>query len=84
MRPLTYRYGDIIAPHISSDEPLAIQDQHFIHRILDGAPQTDGAAGLAVVAIVEAIRELIRQNRPVSVAYPGGRILTPNLAELPA
>jgi predicted dehydrogenase len=84
-RPMAYRYGDIIAPHISSDEPLAVQDQHFIHRILDGAPpETDGTTGLAVVAIVEAIRESIRQNRPVSVAYPGGRILTPNMAESPA
>ena len=83
-RPLTYRYGDIIAPHISTDEPLAVQDQHFIHRILDGAPpETDGTTGLAVVAIVEAIRESIRQDRRVAVAYPAGGQRTRILVESP-
>jgi predicted dehydrogenase len=84
-RPLTYRYGDIVAPHISTDEPLVVQDEHFIHCILEGTtPETDGATGLAVVAIVEAIRESIRQNRPAPVAYPGGGLRTRDLAESPA
>lgn len=55
-RPLTYRYGDIVVPHIASDEPLAVQDQHFIDSILEGGkPETDGENGLAVVATLEAI-----------------------------
>jgi len=84
-RPLTYRYGDIIAPHIKDDEPLAVQDEHFIHRILDRAPpDTDGETGLAVVAILEAIRESIRQNRCIRIAYPGGRGRMRSVAASPA
>ena len=35
-RPALYRYGDIVAPHIRSDEPLALQDRHFTDCILTG------------------------------------------------
>jgi predicted dehydrogenase len=84
-RPLTYRYGDMIAPHIGGDEPLAVQDEHFVHRILDGAPpETDGAAGLAVVAILESIEESIRQNRRTPVAYPRAPEWVRSLADAPS
>src|SRR5205807_2337423 len=40
-RPQTYRYGDITVPHIPADEPLALQDQHFVESILlRTTPQT--------------------------------------------
>ena len=69
-RPLTYRYGDIIIPHIRADEPLAVQDQHFVNSILSRTtPQTDGRNGAAVVAVLEAIEASMRRNARVLVNY---------------
>lgn len=84
-RRLTYRYGDIIAPHIADDEPLAVQDRHFVHRILDRrTPETDGATGLIVVAILEAIEQSIQQRRPVTIVYPTEHRAVDSLARVPA
>jgi predicted dehydrogenase len=64
--PLSYRYGDIVVPYISPDEPLAVQDRHFIDCIATGArPLTDGENGLAVVEALEAAELSRRLGRPV-------------------
>jgi len=64
--PMSYRYGDIVVPFIASDEPLAVQDRHFIECIGSGArPETDGANGLAVVETLEAAELSRRLGRPV-------------------
>jgi len=64
--PTSYRYGDIVVPFIASDEPLAVQDRHFIECIGSGAqPLTDGANGLAVVETLEAAELSRRLGRPV-------------------
>ena len=69
-RPLTYRYGDIIVPHIRPDEPLAVQDQHFINSIIAGTrPETDGECGLAVVSALEAIATSMQQNKRIPISY---------------
>jgi predicted dehydrogenase len=69
---VTYRYGDIIVPHIRADEPLALQDQHFVDSILSRTrPQTDGQSGAAVVAVLEAIEASMRGNVRVPVNYCG-------------
>jgi predicted dehydrogenase len=52
---LSYRTGDIVSPKISGSEPLYVEASHFIECLETGArPITDGAAGLAVVASLEA------------------------------
>jgi predicted dehydrogenase len=80
-RPLTYRYGDIVVPHIRSDEPLAVQDQHFVNRVIDGAPpETDGLSGLSVVAVLEAIERSVQQNRHMPINYPAPESLGQVLA----
>ncbi len=67
--PLSYRYGDIVVPFISPDEPLAVQNQHFIECIATGSrPLTDGANGLAVVEALEAAELSRRLGRPVLLA----------------
>jgi predicted dehydrogenase len=67
--PLSYRYGDIVVPFISPDEPLAVQDRHFIECIATGSrPLTDGANGLAVVEALEAAELSRRLGRPVLLA----------------
>lgn len=68
---LSYRYGDITAPPISSVEPLRLECEHFLHCIRTGErPRSDGRDGLEVVRILEAatrsllnggMRERIRQ-----------------------
>ena len=53
--PFTYRFGDIVSPHIDFPEPLHVEDSHFITCIRDGAePATDGRNGGAVIAVLEA------------------------------
>jgi predicted dehydrogenase len=64
--PMSYRYGDIVVPFVSPDEPLALQDRHFFDCIASGArPLTDGANGLAVVEALEAAELSRRLGRPV-------------------
>jgi predicted dehydrogenase len=64
--PMLYRYGDILVPFVSPDEPLAVQDRHFLDCITNGTcPLTDGANGLAVVETLEAAELSRRLGRPV-------------------
>jgi predicted dehydrogenase len=53
--PMSYRYGGIFSPYVPIQEPLRVQDEHFVECVLSGRqPRTDGASGLAVVRILEA------------------------------
>jgi predicted dehydrogenase len=64
--PMSYRYGDITSPYVSSDEPLGIQDAHFALCVLtETIPNTDGACGLAVVEVLEAAQSSLQLQRPV-------------------
>jgi predicted dehydrogenase len=64
--PMSYRYGDILAPFLAPDEPLSVQDRHFVECARTGAtPLTDGANGLAVVEVLEAAQVSLRLGRPV-------------------
>jgi hypothetical protein len=64
--PTSYRYGDIVVPFVAADEPLAVQDKHFVDCMATGVqPLTDGANGLAVVETLEAAELSRRLGRPV-------------------
>jgi predicted dehydrogenase len=66
--PMNYRYGDIISPYIPFEEPLALQDAHFIQCIRDGTcPRTDGASGMAVVRVLEAASAALVLGREVEL-----------------
>jgi len=68
-RPPTYRDGDMIAPHIGPDEPLAVQDKHFIDSIRTHTePESSWTTGLAIVAVLEALQASMLQRRLVRVA----------------
>jgi predicted dehydrogenase len=70
--PMSYRYGDIVVPYVAADEPLALQDAHFVACINDGAtPLTGGDDGLAVVEVLEAAQLSRRLGRPVLVEELG-------------
>ena len=64
--PMSYRYGDIVVPFISPDEPLAVQDRHFIDCVATGAhPLSDGEDGVSVVEALEAAEFSRKLGRPV-------------------
>jgi predicted dehydrogenase len=64
--PTSYRYGDIISPFVPADEPLAVQESHFIDCIATGGRcRTDGRNGLAVVEVLEAAQMSLRTGRPM-------------------
>jgi predicted dehydrogenase len=67
--PMSYRYGDIVVPFISPDEPLAVQDRHFIDCVTTGArPLSDGEDGVSVVEALEAAEFSRKLGRPVLLA----------------
>jgi predicted dehydrogenase len=54
--PISYRYGDIVSPHIAGQEPLVLEDQHFVDCVRSKErPTSDGTAGLAVISVLDAI-----------------------------
>jgi len=59
----------MIAPHIRPDEPLAVQDKHFIDSIrAHTEPETSWTTGLAIVAVLEALQKSMLQRRLVHVS----------------
>jgi predicted dehydrogenase len=53
--PVSYRTGDIISPYIPFQEPLLLQDEHFVDCIRTGCPsRTPGRRGLDVVRVLAA------------------------------
>lgn len=64
-----YRTGDMWAPQIPVTEALHVEARHFVQCIADGrTPDTDGAAGLRVVRLLEAATASMAQHgRPVAI-----------------
>jgi predicted dehydrogenase len=66
--PMSYRHGAIVSPFIKFEEPLRIEDRHFVDCILEGkTPNTDGENGLAVLEVLEAATTSLRDGYPVHV-----------------
>ncbi len=66
--PMSYQYGDIVSPYLEVSEPLTVEDQHFVDCVLNRTqPRTDGANGLAVVAVLEAAQRSVRERRAVRI-----------------
>lgn len=66
--PMSYRYGGIVSPYIAFTEPLSNEDRHFLDCIRTGhTPRTDGYAGLAVVRLLEAANQALREQRVISL-----------------
>lgn len=70
---LSYRYGDIVSPHIHWMEPLAVECQHFLDSIWSGEPpRSDGHNGLRIVRLLQAMQD--------SLLAGGATIALPPLA----
>jgi predicted dehydrogenase len=58
------RSGDIFSPRIPNLEPLRIECEHFVDCVRTGAtPRSDGASGLRVVRVLEALQESLAGAR---------------------
>jgi predicted dehydrogenase len=63
------RSGDIWSPRISNVEPLRTEMQHFVDCIRTGTtPISDGAAGLRVVRVLEALQQSLDATRRAGLA----------------
>jgi predicted dehydrogenase len=52
------RSGDIWSPRIPAVEPLRVECEHFVDCVRDGTtPRSDGASGLRVVRVLEALQQ---------------------------
>ncbi len=52
------RSGETFSPRIPNREPLRLECEHFIECVRTGArPRSDGASGLRVVRVLEALQE---------------------------
>ena len=59
----TYRVGDVISPRLDVVEPLRVECKHFIDCIVEGkTPRTNGDAGVAVVQVLEAATQSMREG----------------------
>lgn len=65
---VAYRIGATTSPVLPVEEPLAVQDRHFVRSALRGTrPRTDGRNGLAVVEVLEALQLALREGRRVTL-----------------
>lgn len=69
---LSYRHGQVTIPYITWQEPLRLECEHFAECVRSGAdPRTDALQGMAVVSVLEAASESLRNaGRRVDVAMP--------------
>ena len=66
--PMSYRYGEVVAPYLVFNEPLLLEGQHFVDCIVNGMqPLTDAANGLAVVEVLEAAQLSMKERREVFI-----------------
>jgi len=57
--PLTYRSGDIVSPYVPFDEPLAVEDRHFVECVRE--KQTPRVSGESAKAALDLAFEITRQ-----------------------
>ena len=63
------RSGDIWSPRLPNLEPLRIECEHFVRSVRDGTPPiSDGAAGLRVVRVLEALQHSLDASRREGVS----------------
>ena len=69
MPPMSYRYGEVVAPYLTVNEPLALEDEHFVDCVLTGmTPLTDADNGVAVVEVLEAAEVSKVEHRIVTIS----------------
>ncbi len=66
---VSYRSGDMWAPHLATTEALKTEAAHFIDCVINNRkPQTDGEMGLRIVKILEAANQsMAKRGQPVQI-----------------
>jgi len=68
--PVSYRTGDIISPYVPFNEPLLVQDEHFVDCVRTGRrPRTPGERGLDIVKVLAAT-DLVGQRKSSTLPLP--------------
>ena len=58
-----YHYGSVVSPYIHHDEPLRLECLHFVDCVEQRKrPLTDGENGLAVVRVIQAAQQSLREG----------------------
>ncbi len=66
--PMSYRYGGISSPYIEFEEPLLVQNRHFLECMTTGTSPLSGADdGLAVVRVLEAAQHSLTTGQTAEV-----------------
>jgi predicted dehydrogenase len=67
---VSYRSGDMRAPHFDIAEALGVEVKHFVECVTKAArPITDGEAGLRTIRVLEAAtKSLAQRGHPVDIA----------------
>ena len=59
----SYHYGDVLSPFVKQEEPLKVECQHFVDCVNKMIrPDSSGRDGLAVVQILEAATESLKNG----------------------
>jgi predicted dehydrogenase len=67
------RSGDIFSPRIPNHEPLRLECEHFVACVAGGLrPRSDGASGLRVVRVLEALQRSLDASARVRGGGHGG------------
>jgi predicted dehydrogenase len=69
---LSYRYGDIMIPHLPGTEPLRLECEHFLDCIQNGrTPLSDGRQGVDVIRILETAHAALKTSTMLNVPTKG-------------
>ncbi|MFN8451196.1 MAG: Gfo/Idh/MocA family oxidoreductase [Anaerolineae bacterium] len=70
----SYRYGDIVTPHIQFVEPLRAECLHFAESVINHTePRSSGTVGLRIVNVLEAATHSLEQDSAVVVVPSASR-----------
>ena len=73
--PVSYRTGDIVSPYVPFNEPLLVQDEHFVDCVRTGRrPRTPGERGLEIVRVLAATDAVGHVEGPTPFPVPGLRV----------
>ena len=70
---ISLRFGDIVIPQLSNDEPLKMECEHFVECLTERKqPISDGYSGLRVVRVLDALQHsLDAGSQPISLETSG-------------
>ena len=74
--PVSYRTADIVSPYVQFNEPLLVQDSHFVDCIRTGRrPNTSGERGLDIVRVLSATDVAEDTGRPAFIGRSSADVL---------